>query len=143
MRQDGQRHLVVVERVAAVGDDRLDARRGDRIARRGERQLVDDHAAQLLADHVHALPERRGRQQHGVRRGAELIQQHAPRRRALHEQRIGQRRLDAIAHRAQHRVAGEQHERAALACASADRSTSRATASANSGDFGDGIWRGR
>ena len=37
-------------------------------AGRGERQLVDDHARELLAGHVDALPEGRGREQHGVRR---------------------------------------------------------------------------
>src|SRR5207249_11303398 len=50
--KDGERHLVIAERVAAAGADRFDARRGDRIGRRGERQLVDDDAAERFTDDV-------------------------------------------------------------------------------------------
>ncbi len=113
-REDRQRHLVVLEGVAALGVDRLDARGRNRIARRGERQLVDDHAAQLFADDIDPLPERRGRKQHRVRRRSELREQCAARRRALDDHRVWQIRLDEVADRAQHGVAREQHECAAL-----------------------------
>src|SRR4249920_3908521 len=39
-RQDGQRHLILVEGFAAAGPDGFDPRRGHRLARRGKRQFV-------------------------------------------------------------------------------------------------------
>ena len=74
-RQNRQRHLVLVERLAAAGADGLDARGHHRIAGRRKRQLVDDHAAQRFADDVHALPEARRGEQDRVRRLAEPFQQ--------------------------------------------------------------------
>src|SRR5436190_1619940 len=56
-REDRQRHLIFVERLPAARANRIDPRAGDRIARRGERQFVDDHATQRFADDVDALPE--------------------------------------------------------------------------------------
>ena len=111
--QDGERDLVVGERVAAVRVDLLHAGRGQGIARGGERQLVDHHAAQRVAGDVHPLPEAGGGQEHRVGRGAELPQQHAARRRALRQQRVGQRRIESGAHVAEVGVAGEEDERAA------------------------------
>ena len=55
----------------------------------------------------------------GVR--PELVDQRRTRRRALHEDRVGQRHLDERLHRAQHRVAGEEHERAAARALAAAR----------------------
>src|ERR1700730_16945509 len=56
-RDDRRRHLVLEESIAAIRVDGFDPRRYHRIAGDGERQAVDDHATQLLALHVHALPE--------------------------------------------------------------------------------------
>ena len=111
--QDGERDLVVGEGVAAVRVDLLHAGRGQGIARGGERQLVDHHAAQRVAGDVHPLPKAGGRQEHRVGRGAELAQQHAARRGALRQQRVGQRRIEAGAHVAEVGVAREEDERAA------------------------------
>ncbi len=90
------------------------AGRRDGIARRGERQLVDDHAAERLADHVHALPEARRGEQDAVRRLAELLEELRPRRGPLHQDRIIERHLRNGLHRPQRRVAREEHERAPL-----------------------------
>src|SRR3977135_102949 len=48
--QDGQRDLILVERLAAARANRLDPCGHHRLARRCKRQLVDDHAAQGFAD---------------------------------------------------------------------------------------------
>ena len=55
--KDRERHLVFAERLAAARTNGVDARSRDRIAWRRERQLVDNHAAQRVADDVDALPE--------------------------------------------------------------------------------------
>ena len=54
---DRARHLVFEEGVAAARIDGLDPSRDYRIAGHGKGQAIDNHAAQLLALHVHALPE--------------------------------------------------------------------------------------
>src|SRR5262249_45227419 len=72
---DGGGDLVVEEGVAAVFVDGFDAGSDYRITRHGEGQAVDDHAAELLALHVNALPEGRGGEEHGVRGDAELLKQ--------------------------------------------------------------------
>src|ERR1039458_9229101 len=63
---DGARHLVFEESVAAASIDGFHPSRNHRIARNGKRQAIDDHAAQLFALHVHALPERRCREEHRI-----------------------------------------------------------------------------
>ena len=55
---------------------------------RGEGQLVDDHAGELLPRHVHTLPEGGGREEHGVRRRPEGVEQLRLRRLALDEERV-------------------------------------------------------
>ena len=85
--EDRERNLIFAERRTAAGVDRLDACRRDWIARRRERQLVDDHATERIADDVDALPEARGREQHRMRRRLELAEQSGPRRRSLNENR--------------------------------------------------------
>src|ERR1700677_4452751 len=87
-RERGLRNLVVVKRIAAFLPDAFDARFHHRIARNGERKLVDDDAAQLIALHVHALPERRGGEQHAVRGGAKLVEQRVARTGTLQQRRI-------------------------------------------------------
>src|SRR5207302_9228408 len=77
--EGGEGRLIVRERVAATSLDRLKPGGRHRITRRGERQLVDDDAAQRLAGDVHALPEAGGREQYGVRRRSELIDERRPR----------------------------------------------------------------
>ena len=69
--------------------DGLAARLVQRIARRGERQLVDHEQRQRLAGHVHPLPERRCREQHRPDLVAEALEQPLARRLALHEHLVG------------------------------------------------------
>ena len=66
-----------------------------------------------------------------------------PRRRALHEQRPADARLEPRVHVAHGRVGREQHERAALACDRAARRSSTRPRALNSGDRGSGISAGR
>src|SRR5215471_10212344 len=87
-RKNRERHLILVERLATTSADRVDARRGDRIAWGGKRQFVDDDAAQRVADDVDALPEARRRKEDGMRRLAKLFEELRPWHRALHEDRI-------------------------------------------------------
>ena len=84
-REHGLRQLELVERVASGSADRLGARLHERIARHGERQLVDHDEPQRAAAHVDALPEAAGAEQDRVAVGAKLIQQLAARASALHE----------------------------------------------------------
>ena len=67
--------LILKECVAAVGVDCFHASGDDRIAGNREGQAVDDDATQLLALYVDSLPQRRGGEQDGVRREAELFQE--------------------------------------------------------------------
>ena len=98
-----------------------------------EWQLVDDDATQLLALHVHSLPERRRREQHAVRRGAELFEQRASRRRALHQRRVLDLQRHAIVHQPHLLIAGEQHERAAAAQFAGARRISSAACAVKAG----------
>src|SRR5580704_4829647 len=52
------RHLILKKSIPAIGIDRLHPRRHHRIAGHSKWQAVNDHATQLLALHVHTLPER-------------------------------------------------------------------------------------
>src|SRR5215831_17708358 len=112
-RENRERHLILVERLAAVRADGIDSRRGDWIRRRGERQLVDDHTAQRLADDVDTLPEARCREQHGMRRLAKQSQELGPRRRSLNQDWIVECQFGDPLYGAKRGVTGEQHERAA------------------------------
>src|SRR5260370_43231 len=62
-----------------VISDARDSRLDGGIAGHRERKLVNNHAAQLLALHVHALPERRGRKEHAMGCAAELLEQRVAR----------------------------------------------------------------
>src|SRR6516162_8636007 len=73
------RNLIVVKGIPFRFANALNPRVGDRIVGYCEWQLVYDNAAQLLARHVHVLSEGRGGEQDAVGRGAELIEQPAPR----------------------------------------------------------------
>src|SRR6266849_7572440 len=110
-RENRERHLVFVERHPPSRLDGFDARRGDGITRGGEWQLVDNDAAQCLAHDVDALPEARRREQDCVRGVAELPQQLAPWRRALHEDWVVRREFSYRLHLAERRIAVEEHER--------------------------------
>src|SRR5579863_982384 len=55
--------LVVVKRIPTRFTYVLDASLNHWVARNRERQLIDDHTAQLLALNVNALPEGRGGEQ--------------------------------------------------------------------------------
>ena len=59
-------------------------------AGRRERQLVDDDAAQRLADDVDPLPEACGGEEHSVRRFFKLPKQLRARYRSLRENRVVQ-----------------------------------------------------
>src|SRR5258706_5726639 len=82
---DCLRHAVFMEARTALLFDIALARGYDRIARDREGKLVDNHARQLFAAHVHALPETRCGKQNRVRRAAKLAEQGALRRTALHK----------------------------------------------------------
>src|SRR5947209_1258040 len=84
-RDHRRRDLILVERIAAVLINGLDACRYYGIVRDREREPVDDHAAQLLALHIYSLPERSGSEQHRVRCGAKFFQQCALGRTALQQ----------------------------------------------------------
>jgi len=74
-RDDRAGHLVVEEGVASGGGHRVHACLDDGVGGNGEGQLVDDDATELLALHVHALPEAGGAEENGAGRVAELLQQ--------------------------------------------------------------------
>ena len=109
-RQRRLGNLIIVKRIAALFSNALDPGFHHRVAGNRERQLVDDNAAQLVALHVHALPKRRGREQHAVRRGAKFIQQRAARAGALHQRWVVDFERHAIIDHAHLLIAGEQHE---------------------------------
>ena len=83
------------------------------IARHRERKPVDDHATQLIARHVHSLPERRRGEQNAVRRRAKLFQQRVARPGSLHQRRIIDFQRHPVVHQPHLLVAGEQYEGAA------------------------------
>ena len=83
---------VVGEGVAAFALEALDARLDERIVRRRERQLVDDHALQRLAGHVDAFPEALRADQHRARRVEEALHQLALRALALDQHLDARRR---------------------------------------------------
>src|SRR5208283_2915085 len=112
-RDDRAGHLVIAEGIAAGAIDRLHARRHNRVARHRERQPVDNHTTQLLALHVHTLPERRGSEQHRVRCEPKLLKQRGFWRVSLLEHgeiNDAEKLVVDIVHL---RVAGEEHEGAA------------------------------
>src|SRR5690606_12843218 len=84
-REDGLRNLKLRKRIAARAADRLDARMHERIAGRGERQLVDRDEPERTPAHVDALPEAARAEQHGVAVGAKGVQELAARASTLHE----------------------------------------------------------
>lgn len=88
-REHRERHLVLVERFSATCANGVNSCAGDGIARRCKRELVHDDAAQCFADNIYALPETRGRKEHGVGRFPKLLQELRPRGRTLHEDRYG------------------------------------------------------
>jgi hypothetical protein len=103
-------HLILKKRVAAIGVNRFHPRGHDRIAGDRKRQAIDDHATQLLALHVHALPEGRSGKQDGIWREPKLLEQRALRRITLPQQRelqLAQQSLVDVIHL---RVTGEEDE---------------------------------
>ena len=119
-RQDRQRHLVVVEGLAATRGD-IASMRAAVIGSPGEANGSLSMITQLNCspDDVDALPERGGRKQHGVRRRPELTR--AARFAALclaPASGYGSVASDHFVDRVHRRVTGEQHEGAA-ACAAA------------------------
>src|SRR2546423_15541967 len=80
-------HVVFIEAGSAMLFDISLARGNNGIARHGEGKLVDDHARELLAAYIDALPETRRRKQHRVRRFAKFLEQRSLRSAALKEAR--------------------------------------------------------
>src|SRR5262245_58529740 len=80
----------------------------------GKRQLVDDYTRELVAAHIDALPETRGREQHRIWRLAKLPEQSTLRSAALHETWIVDLRGHAFIKFVHARVAGRKHKRAAF-----------------------------
>ena len=82
--QDGERHLIVGERVPAralIASIRA-AVTGSPGEAKGSLSMTD--AAQRFADDVDALPEAGGREQDGIRGGSKPLDELRSRRRALH-----------------------------------------------------------
>ncbi len=111
---DGLRDLQVVEGVAAGCGDGVGAGFHDGVGGDGEGELVDDDAAELFALHVDALPETGGAEENGVRGVAELLEEDVAGGRALHEERVGELREQAVVELAHLGVRGEEAEGAAL-----------------------------
>ena len=83
--EDRRRERVLGEPVSTLLRDPLAARLDERIARRGERQLVDHEQGERLPLNVHALPERRGGEEDRVDVVSEALEQALPRSVALTE----------------------------------------------------------
>jgi len=110
---DRLRDLEVVEGVAAGGGDGVGTGFHDGVGGDGEGELVDDDAAELFALDVDALPEGAGAKEDGVGRVAELLEQDVAWGGALHEERVGELREEAVVELAHLGVAGEEAEGAA------------------------------
>src|SRR5690606_8108868 len=82
-REHGLGQLRFDERIAAGAANRIETRLHERVARHGERQLVDRDEPQRTPRHVYALPEAPGAEQHGVARFAEPLEKLMPRPAAL------------------------------------------------------------
>ena len=80
----------------------------------GEWQLVNNHARELLAAHIDALPETRGSKQHRVGGRTKCSQQCAFRCAALNEARIIGLRRDPLVQLVHARQACGKHKRAAF-----------------------------
>ena len=107
------RHQVAHEGALALLLEGSAARGDQRVARHRERQLVEDHQAQRVTRHVHALPEAQRGEQHRVVGLTEALEQRPLGRLALHEDGLCDHPRAALgqqAHRAHRRA---QHEGAA------------------------------
>ena len=78
------------------------------IAGDGEGQAINNHATKLLTLHVHALPERRGREEHSIGSEAEFLKQHAFGCVALQEHGEFQFSQEALVNVVHLGIAGEQ-----------------------------------
>ena len=108
------RQCVVAEPVAAQTLDCLAACFVERIARSRERELVDHEQRQRLARHVHALPERRRREQDRTDLVAEALEQALARRVTLHQHLVRHAAAHLLAIDLERAVAGREHERPPL-----------------------------
>src|SRR5580698_2908499 len=114
-REHSRWYLIVEEWLASGLFDCLHARLHHRIVRHGEGQPVDDDATERFTLHVHALPEARRPQEHGIGSDAELIEQGLTRRRSVQEDRIVQHRQQALVEIAHLCIAREEAEGASAA----------------------------
>src|SRR4030095_3694179 len=76
----------------------------------GERQFVDDHAAQLLALDIHTLPETARGKQDGVRSAAKFFQQSALAFFSLEQHRKTQPALEGSINLLHLSITGKKHK---------------------------------
>ncbi|CAD5936711.1 conserved protein of unknown function [Streptomyces sp. KY75] len=105
----GHRH----ESVAAGLLDRLLAGAHQRVVGAGERDPVHDHQLAARPRHVHALPEREGAEEAGLRVGGEVLDQLAEGLLALEQDRLVQPAPQLLGGRLRSPHGGEQPQRAA------------------------------
>src|SRR6187551_2983273 len=111
--QDRRGKGVLREPVPSLLRDALAARFDERIARRCERQLVDDEERERLALDVDALPEGRSREEDGVDVVAEPLKEPLARRVALPQDRELEPRRAAGDELVERAVGGGEDERSA------------------------------
>ena len=111
------RQHVLDEGIAALSDDRLAMRGGDRLGRDAKGELRDEQRTKRLTGNVDALPEGSGAEENGTPRLAEAREERVAAILAVHEQRpasIGSARTKLRRHRAHDAVAREENEHAAI-----------------------------
>src|SRR5882757_4166561 len=109
-RDDCAGDLILEERIATARVNRFYSRRYYWVAGHREREPVDDDATELLALHVHSLPERRCSKKHGMGRDAKLLQQRGLRRVALLQHGKIQNAQQAVINFVHLRIAGKEYE---------------------------------
>ena len=100
----------MLEAVEAARFERANTRHDERIARRWERQPVDDHARERIADDVDALPEGSGCEEHRTGRAPKPFEEVRAGKLALKSYRKGEPFGDERIYFSQARVRREEHE---------------------------------
>ena len=108
--QDRERHLVLEEGVASTSGNGLDSRSRDWVGGRCEGQFVDDHTAECFASDVHALPETRRAEEHGMCRRTKFPKQRRAWSGTLDKQGVAQVRFHDSFDFAQGGVARKEYE---------------------------------
>ena len=122
--EDRLRKLELLERIAAAAPDAFEPRLEKRVLGRGKWQLVDHDERECMAAHIHALPEARRAEEHGIAELPKAPQQRLARRLALHEHRKtlaeAGHRVEDLFRLAERAMAREQQE-APAACGRDER----------------------